>query len=85
MLQDPAWQSIDRFVRAQLAMFHALSDQIRLSHADRRRSLNLDDHAWLAWTDFLSNGPLPAQPQPPEMLRRLGEIAFNLSMVMGGG
>jgi hypothetical protein len=63
------------------ALFHGLGDQISLTGEDRRRALNLDDQAWTAWTDFLSDGPLPAEPPLPEMLRRLGETAYALSMV----
>ncbi len=81
MLRNLAWQKIDDLTRAQLAMFHALSDQINLTEDDRRRALNLDDLAWAAWTDFLSDGPLPAEPALPEMLRRLGETAFNVAVV----
>ncbi len=81
MLRDLGWQAIDNLARAQLAMVHALCDEIKLSPDDRRRALNLDDQAWRAWTDFLEDGPLPAQPPLPEMLQRLGETAFNLAVV----
>jgi len=81
MLRNLAWQATDDFTRAQLALFHGLGDQISLTGEDRRRALNLDDQAWTAWTDFLSDGPLPAEPPLPEMLRRLGETAYALSMV----
>jgi hypothetical protein len=81
MLQHLALPAIDDLTRAQLAMFHALGDHASLTEDDRRRALELDDRTWTAWTDFLSNGPLPAEPPLPEMLRRLGETAFHLSMV----
>ncbi|MEA2739012.1 MAG: hypothetical protein QOH05_2319 [Acetobacteraceae bacterium] len=84
MLRNLAWQATDTLTRAQLTMFHTLGDQISLTEDDRRRALNLDDRAWSAWTDFLSDGPLPAEPPLPEMLRRLGETAFNLSVVTDG-
>jgi hypothetical protein len=78
MLRNLAWQATDDFTRAQLALFHGLGDQISLTGEDRRRALNLDDQTWTA---FLSDGPLPAEPPLPEMLRRLGETAYALSMV----
>ena len=81
MLRNLAWQATDDLTRAQLAMFQAVGDQIKLTPDDRRQALNLDDKAWAAWTDFLSDGPLPAEPPLPEMLRRLGETAYALSMV----
>jgi hypothetical protein len=81
MLQNLTWQTTDDLTRAQLAMIHALGDSISLTQEDRRRALNLDDRTWLAWADFLADGPLPAEPPLPEMLRRLGETAFHLSVV----
>jgi hypothetical protein len=81
MLRDPAWQAVDTLTRTHLTMFHALGDEISLSEDDRRRALNLDNATWAAWTDFRSDGALPSEPPLPEMLRRLGEIAFNLSVI----
>jgi hypothetical protein len=85
MLQHLALPAIDNLTRAQLAMFHSLGDHASLTEDDRRRALDLDDRTWTAWTDFLSDGPLPAEPPLPEMLRRLGETAFHLSMVAEDG
>jgi hypothetical protein len=85
MLQDPAWQAIDDLTRAQLTMFHALGDHASLTGDDRRRALALDDRTWSAWLAFLSDGPLPAEPPLPEMLRRVGEAAFHLSRTAEGG
>lgn len=79
MLQNLAWQATDALTRAQLAMFHGLGDQISLTGDDRRQALGLDERAWAAWADFLSDGSLPAEPPLPEMLRRLGETTFQLS------
>jgi hypothetical protein len=84
MLRNLAWQATDDLTRAQLAMFQAVGDQIKLTTDDRRQALDLDNAAWTAWTDFLSDGPLPAEPPLPEMLRRLGETAYALSMVAEG-
>jgi hypothetical protein len=85
MLQHLALPAIDNLTRAQLAMFHALGDHASLTEDDRRRALDLDNRTWTAWSDFLSDGPLPAEPPLPEMLRRLGETAFHLSMVAEDG
>jgi hypothetical protein len=85
MLQDPAWQAIDDLTRAQLAMFHALGNHASLTEDDRRHALALDDRTWTAWQAFLSDGPLPPEPPLPEMLRRVGEAAFHLSMAAEGG
>jgi hypothetical protein len=84
MLRNLAWQATDDLTRVQLAMFHGLGDEMSLTADDRRRALGLDESVWTAWTDFLSDGPVPAEPPLPEMLRRLGETAFRLSAVAGG-
>jgi hypothetical protein len=84
MLRDLAWQPTDDLTRAQLAMFHSLGDRISLTQDDRRRALNLDDRTWMAWTDFSADGPLPAEPPVPEMLRRLGKTAFHMTVVVEG-
>ncbi len=84
MLQDTAWQAADNLTRAQLAIFHALSDQINMTEDDRRRALNLDDATWRAWMGFRFDGPLPPEPPLPDMLLRLGATAFNLSVVAEG-
>jgi hypothetical protein len=81
MLRNLTWQAFDTFARAQLAMFHALSDRISLTEEDRRCVLGLDDHAWEAWAGVLSNGQLPDEPPLPEMLRRIAETTFNLSVL----
>ncbi len=84
MLQNLAWQATDELTRAQLAMFHAAGDRISLTEDDRRHALGMDERTWRAWTDFLSDGALPAEPPLPEMLRHLGEMAFNLSVMAEG-
>jgi hypothetical protein len=81
MLRNLTWQATDTLTRAQLAMFHALGNQIGLSEDDRWQALDLDARTWAMWTAFLSDGPLPGEPPLPEMLRRLGETVFNLSAV----
>ncbi len=82
MLRDRARQATDDLTRAQLLMFHALCDQVHLSEENRRRALNLDDHTWMGWVNFLADGPLPAEPAAQEMLRRLGRAAFDLMVAV---
>ena len=84
MLENLAWQAVDTLIRSQLTLFHQLADAITWTQDDRRRALALDDRTWAAWTDFLFDGPLPAEPLLPQMLRRLGEAAFRMSMVAEG-
>jgi hypothetical protein len=81
MLRDRAEQTTHQLTCAQLVLFHALSDEISLTEYNRRLILDMDEQTWLAWTAFLSGGPLPAEPPLPEMLRRLSESVFNLAMM----
>jgi hypothetical protein len=80
MLRDLAWHATDTLTRSQLTMVQALGDELGLSADDRRRALDLTEREWQAWTDFLVDGSLPAEPLLPEMLRRLAEVAFTLSL-----
>ncbi len=80
MLRNPTCQAPDDVTRTQLSMFHGLGDRLNLPDDERRRALNLDEHTWQAWTDFMVDGPLPTEPDVPEMLRRIGRTAFNLSL-----
>jgi hypothetical protein len=80
MLQNPAWHTIDGMARAQLAIFHALGDRAQLSQDSRRRALALDDGPWLAWTQFMADGPLPAAPALPDMLHRLATMTYQLAV-----
>nr|WP_294501259.1 hypothetical protein [uncultured Rhodopila sp.] len=78
------WQASTEVARSQLDLFHDLSDRVSLTPDDRRRALNLTERDWRAWHAFLADGPIPAQPPLPEMLRRLGHVAFNLTVVAEG-
>ena len=80
MLQAADRQANDQIARAQLELFHDLSDRINLTPDKRRRALDLSDGDWRAWDDFLVDGPLPSWPLLPDMLRRLGHATFNLSI-----
>jgi hypothetical protein len=74
-------QTSDSLTRAQLAIFNALGDQAKLSQDRRQRALALDDNAWLAWKAFMEDGPLPATPKLPDMLRRLAMSTYRLAAV----
>jgi hypothetical protein len=57
---------------------------MRFSEDDRRRALLLSEQEWSAWSEFLDDGPLPAQPQLPVMLRRLGSASHRLAVMADG-
>ena len=48
---------------------------------DQRRVLLLSEQEWSDWSDFCQDGPLPAQPQLPVMLRRLGSASHRLAVL----
>ena len=81
MLRDLAWQATDDLTRAQLAMFLALGDEVGMTEDERRKTLGLTRNDWLAWNDFVADGPLPAEPPLPEMILRIGQAAFAASVM----
>jgi hypothetical protein len=81
MLQSMTWLATDKLARNQFQMFNELGEQMQLSEDDRRRELLLSEQEWSAWSDFRQHGPLPAQPQLPVMLRRLGNATHRLAVM----
>ena len=62
--------------------FLALDSVLSLDEERRRRILLLDRQQWPQWARFLRNGPLPAEPAVPVMLRRLAAATFRLAAVV---
>lgn len=83
MLQSMTWFATDGLARSQFQIFSEIGGQIRLSDEDRRRVLLLSEQEWAEWSDFCQDGPLPAQPQLPVMLRRLGSASHRLAVLAG--
>jgi hypothetical protein len=81
MLQSITWIATDNLARSQFQMFSQLGDQMQLSEDDQRRVLLLSEQEWSNWTDFLQDGPLPAQPQLPVILQRLGSASHRLAVM----
>ncbi len=81
MLQNMAWHSTDNLARNQFQVFSQLGEQMQLSPDDKRRVLLLSEQEWSDWSDFVQDGPLPAQPQLPVMLRRLGSASHRLAVM----
>jgi hypothetical protein len=80
MLQNLRWEAIDNLARSQWRLYADLGDQMKIDAEERRRVLLLDQRQWLDWEDFLSDGPLPAEPPLPVMLRRLGRASHYLAL-----
>lgn len=81
MLQSMNWLTTDKIARDQFQVFSQIGDQMRLSEDDQRRVLLLSDKQWSDWSDFLQDGPLPAEPQLPVMPRRLGSASHRLAVL----
>ena len=81
MLQSMTWLTTDRIAREQFQVFSQIGDQMQLSADDQRRVLLLSDKQWSDWSDFCQDGPLPAEPQLPVMLRRLGSASHRLAVL----
>jgi hypothetical protein len=81
MLQSMTWCATDNLAKSQFQVFSQIGEQMQLSQDDRRRVLLLSEREWSDWSDFLQEGPLPAQPQLPEMLMRLGNASHRLALV----
>jgi hypothetical protein len=80
MLQSMTWFATDNLARSQFQLFSEIGEQMQLSDDDRRRVLLLSEQEWAQWSDFCQDeGPLPAQPQLPVMLRRLGSASHRLA------
>lgn len=81
MLQSMTWIATDNLARDQFQIFSEIGEEMRLSDDDQRRVLLLSEREWADWSDFRQDGPLPAQPQLPVMLRRLGSASHRLSVI----
>jgi hypothetical protein len=81
MLQSMTWYATDNLARSQFQVFSQLGERMQLSEDDQRRVLLLSEQEWSNWSDFLQDGPLPAQPQLPVMLRRLGSASHRLAVM----
>lgn len=79
MLQSMTWYATDNLARSQFQMFSQLGEEMRLSKEDQRRVLLLSPQEWADWSEFIEDGGLPAQPQLPVMLRRLGNASHRLA------
>jgi hypothetical protein len=75
------WCATDNLARSQFQVFSEIGEQMRLSDDDQRRVLLLSEREWADWLDFRQDGPLPAQPQLPVMLQRLGNASYRLSVM----
>jgi hypothetical protein len=79
MLRSMSWLATDRLARNQFQVFSQIGEQMKLSQDDQRRVLLLSEQEWSDWSEFAEDGPMPAQPRLPVMLRRLGSASHRLA------
>ena len=66
-------------LRDQFMTFDTLGRANRVNPDRQRRILLLAPDDWPDWSHFKDGGPLPAQPMPPIMLKRLATAAYRLA------
>ena len=77
---NPFQQSpVALLLRDQFRALDTVGAQLALDEERQRRILLIDQKAWPQWCRFVHNGPLPAQPAVPVMLRRLGAATYRLA------
>ncbi|MGA9868932.1 MAG: hypothetical protein WBQ75_21090 [Acetobacteraceae bacterium] len=65
----------------QFRVFAGIGDHIKLTDEERRRMLLLSADEYSAWSRVPQGAPLPAQPDLPVMLLRLGTATHRLAML----
>lgn len=76
---------VNTVVRNRFHVFDRAGNVITISDDDRRRVLLLSEQQWPAWALLRDGGPVPAEPQLPVMLRRLGAAAHRLASIAERG
>jgi hypothetical protein len=66
-------------LRDQFRQLRIVGAQVNLDEERQRRLLFVSEQDWLDWSVFLRDGPLPARPDAPVMLRRLGAATYRLA------
>ncbi|MGA3401957.1 MAG: hypothetical protein ABSC95_22310 [Acetobacteraceae bacterium] len=66
-------------LRDQFRQLHIVGTQVNLDDDRQRRLLLVTKADWTDWSMFLQDGPLPARPEVPVMLRRLGATTYRLA------
>ncbi len=66
-------------LRNQFRELHNVGAQVNLDEERQRRLLLVSPQDWPDWSVFLRDGPLPARPDVPVMLRRVGAATYRLA------
>jgi hypothetical protein len=68
-------------VRDQFRSLKAVSETIGFTDDRQRRALRMTAERWAEWSAFLLDGPLPAWPKLPMMLRMLGVTTHKFAVL----
>jgi hypothetical protein len=79
IMEAPRQSPAELLVRNEFRQLHIVATQVNLDEDRQRRLLLVSKTDWPDWSVFLRNGPLPAQPEVPVMLRRLGAATYRLA------
>jgi hypothetical protein len=66
-------------LRDQFHHLRIVGNQVNLDEERQRRLLLISETDWPDWSGFLRDGPLPARPEAPLMLRRVGAATYRLA------
>jgi hypothetical protein len=66
-------------LRDQFRALHSVGATVNLDEERQRRLLLVSEQDWADWSVFLRDGPLPARPEVPVMLRRVGAVTYRLA------
>ena len=70
-------------LRNQFSTLRSVGVSLALDEDRQRRMLLVPERDWSDWSNFLRDGPLPAHPSAPTMLRRLGAATYRLAALAG--
>jgi hypothetical protein len=79
IMQAANQSSAASLLRDQFRELHIIGTQVNLDEDRQRRLLLVSEKDWPDWSVFLRDGPLPARPETPVMLRRLGAATYRLA------
>ncbi len=71
----------ETLVRDQIRSLAAIGAALGFSEDRQRRALRMTAQRWAEWSAFLIDGPLPAWPKLPIMLRMLAVTTHRLAVL----
>ena len=78
-MEAPNQRTAVLLLRDQFRQLHIVGTHVNLDEERQRRLLLVSEQDWPDWCRFLRDGPLPARPEVPVMLLRLGVATYRLA------